>query len=295
MRRSFWSGLVGLTCVALINAPVCARAMMIAPASVPQRVALSDLVVVGKVTGFGDKLVNARALYGTDKVDYQIALVRVEDAILGVKDAKEIKVGFQPAPAAPVPGPGPRPFIKRYPQFSLNLDQEGCLFLVKHPTEDFYVGVHYYDLIKKANDANFDKEMEEVKHAAKLLADPAAGLKAKSDDDRFLTAAMLVVRYRTQPIGGTGKTEPIDAGQSKLILEALADADWNPKAGPGGFRLTPQWAFASLGLKPEDGWKQPQDPNKTADEAKQWLKDNAGKFRIERFVADAKEEKKDDK
>ena len=257
--------------------------------------AVSDAVVVGKVTGFGDKLVNAKALYGDAKADYQIAIVRVEDAILGAKDAKEIKVGFVPQAPAPVPGPGPRPILRRYPQFTLNLDQEACLFLVKHPTEDFYVGVHYYDIINKANDPNFDKQMDEVKHAAKLLADPTAGLKVNDADDRFLTAGLLITRYKTQPIGGTGKTEPIDAEESKLILQAMADADWKPRAGPGSvaFQMTPQSVFFRLGLTPNDGWKQPQDFNKTADEAKQWLKDNAGKYRIERFVADTKEDKKD--
>ena len=52
--------------------------------------------------------------------------------------------------------------------------------------------------------------------------------------------------------------------------------------------------FFRLGLTPKDGWTQPKDFNQTADEAKKWLKNNADKYRIERFVAD-KGEKKDDK
>ena len=169
------------------------------------------------------------------------------------------------------------------------------LFLVKHPTEDFYVGVQYYDFINKTGDANFDKSMDEVRRAVKLLADPAAGFKSKDADDHFLTAALLVTRYRMRRVGGADKTEPIDAEQSKQILQALADADWAPKVGgPFGFRLTPQSVFFRLGLTPKDGWTQPKDFNQTADEAKKWLKDNADKYRIERFVAD-KEEKKDDK
>jgi hypothetical protein len=296
MKQSLWAGLAGLSCLALVTAPVFARAMMIAPPPLPQRAALADVIIVGKVKAFGDKLVSAKPPFGGDKVDYQIAVVTVEDPITGVKDAKEIKVGFIPPQTTPPnPGPGPVVFIKRYPQFNLSLDQEACIFLVKHPTEDFYIGQAYYDVINKKDNADFDKNVDEIKHAVKLLSDPAAGLKAKSADDRFLTAALLVSRYRTARPGET-KQEPIDAEQSKQILQALADADWNPKpvAGPGGFQLNPQAIFFRLGLSPQE-FTQPKDFKQLPDAAKQWLKDNAEKYRIQRFVADQKEEKKDDK
>ena len=270
--------------------------MVLLPRPVPERVAVSDAVVVGKVTGFGDKLVNAKDLYGDAKVDYQIAVVQVEDAVLGIKDVKEIMVGFVPPPPPPPPPPPGGPFlmVKRRAQFTLTLDQEGCLFLVKHPTEDFYVGVHYYDFTNKKDNPNFDKFLDEVKHAAQLLDDPAAGLQSKQADDRFLTAAMLIVRYKTRPLGAAARTEPIDAGQSKQILLALADADWEPQVGgPGfvGFQLNPQNVFFRLGLTAKDGWNQPKDIKELPQAAKAWLKDNADKYRIERFVA----EKKDDK
>ena len=294
MKQSFWAAPVGLSCAALIAAPVFARAMMIAPPSVPQRVAVADVIVVGKVTAFGDHLVQAVPPTGGDKkVDYPIAIVHRSDSIAGVGDAKEIKVGFipPPPPTPPGAGPGPRPFIKHYPQFNLSLDEEACLFLVKHPTEDFYVGQAYYDVLNKAGYANFDKDMDEVKRCVTLLADPAAGLQGKNADDRYLTAALLVLRYRTRKPGET-KTAPIDAGQSKQILLALADADWDPKpGGPAGFRMSPQFLFASIGPTAEDGWVQPKDVKETAAAAKQWLKDNAEKYRIRRYVAEKQEDK----
>jgi hypothetical protein len=246
------------------------------------------------VTGFGDKLVSATPPYGGDtKVDYQIAIVQVGDSLLGAKDAKEVKVGFLPASSGPPPRPGP--IRRRFPQFNLTLDQEGCLFLVKHPTEDFYVGQNYYDFEAKAGNSAFDKDMDEVKRCVKLLADPAAGLKAKSNDDRFLTAAMLVTRYRTARPGET-KTAPIDAEVSKQILLALADADWtppkNPAPGPlGAQAVNPQNVFLRLNLNENDGWKIPQDVSKLPDAAKQWLRDNAEKYRIERFTPDKKQDK----
>ena len=184
------------------------------------------------MTGFGDKLVSAKPPFGGDKVDYQIAIVQVSDPVLGARDAKEIKVGFIPPPPPDPPPPPNGPFIirKRYPQFTLTLDQEACPFLVKHPTEDFYVGLNYYDILNK-NAGDFDKGLDEVKRCVKLLADPMTALKGKNADDRFLTAALLIGRYRT-PRPGETKTEPIDAEQSKLILQALADADWNAKPAP---------------------------------------------------------------
>ena len=299
MKKSLWAGLLGLACLVVMAGPALARAMMIAPAPISQRVALSELIVVGKVTGFGDKLVSAVPPFGGDKVDYQIAIVKVNDPILGAKGAKEIRVGFlPPPPPQPAPMPG-KPFllIKRYPQFTLSLDQEACLFLVKHPTEDFYIGQNYFDVINKTGNDAFDKNMDEVKRAAGLLADPAAGLKAKNNDDRFLTASMLLTRYRTQKPGAGTKTEAIDADESKQILLAIADAEWNPKPIPGafGFQMNPQGAFFRLGLTEKDGWTQPKDAAAITDAAKKWLKDNAEKYRIERFVVEKKDEKKDDK
>jgi hypothetical protein len=294
MQRSLSAGLAGVSCLVLMAAPVFARAMMIAPPPLGQRAAVADVIVVGKVTGFGDKLVSAVPPGGGDKVEYQIAVVQVGDPILGLKDVKEIKVAFIPQPPAPTPapGPGPRPFIKRRPEFTLALEQEACLFLVKHPTEDFYVGQAYYDVINKKDNADFDKNLDEVKRAVKLLADPMAGLKSKSNDERFQTAALLVARYRT-PRPGQTKTEPIDSEESKQILLALADADWNPKPmpGPAGFQTNPQAIFFRLNLQPQDGWTQPKDPKDIPDAARQWLKDNAGKYRLEHFVADKKGDK----
>src|SRR5262249_11390638 len=145
---------------------------------------------------------------------------------------------------------------------------------VKHPKEDFYTAQNYFDVIDKKS-PNFAKELAEAKKAAKLLADPKAGLKAKDADDRFLTAAMLIIRYKT-PKGDGAKLAPVDADQSKLILLALADADWSPKAGR--FMMTPQAMFSRLGVTAADGWTPPKDYKEFPDQAKKWLKANAGKY-----------------
>jgi hypothetical protein len=285
MQRTVLAGLLGL-CAAAVVIPVArGQAMLPAPPPISQRVAAADAVIVGKVTGFADRAVSAvRFPGGTDKVNYQIALVKVEEALLGAKDAKVVRVGSLP-PAAPAPPTPGRPPIRRYPQANLTLNQEACLFLTKHPAGDFYVLPAYHDAINKAGNRAFDKEVAEARHCAKLLADPKAGLASPNKDDRALTAVMLVTRYRTPRYyaGKPPKEEPIPAAQSKAILRALAGADWtirNPRQAQG----SPQAVFNRLGLTEKDGWVPPRDAGRYAETAKQWLKAHADTYRIRRFV-----------
>jgi hypothetical protein len=258
-------------------------------------------VVVGKVTAFTDKTVSVLPFPGArEKVEYQVAVVRIDDALVGAKDMKEIRVGFRlPPPApAPVPAPGGGPVrigpIRKWREPSLVLDQEAMLFLVKHPEADFYVMPAYFSVIDKKG-PNFANDLAEVRKAARMLADPKAGLESKNADERLLTAGLLISRYRTPRVGGPPKTEPIDAAQSKLILQTLADADWKaaPRPGIGLNTMTPQALFFRLGLQPKDGWTQPKDFKELPAAAQKWLKDNADTYRIERFVAAEKTEKAD--
>jgi hypothetical protein len=90
-----------------------------------------------------------------------------------------------------------------------------------------------------------------------------------------------VSRYRN-PEGSTGKLEPIDAEESKLILLALADADWSVN----DFRspLNPQQTWYKIGAGPADGFNPPADFKQLGDAAKTWLKANAATYRIKKFV-----------
>jgi hypothetical protein len=304
MKRMLLAGAAGLSCLALLAVVLPAAAMMIAPPPVPQRVATADVVVVGKVTAFGDKTVSALPIPGArEKVEYQVAVVRIDDALVGAKDQKEIRVGFRlppPAVAPPPPPPGGGPVrigpIRKWREPSLVLGQEAMLFLVKHPEADFYVMPAYFSVIDKKG-PNFANDLAEVQKAARLLADPKAGLESKNADERLLTAGLLISRYRTQRPGPAPKTEPIDAAQSKLILQVLADADWKAAPRPGLMNqlTSPQALFFRLGLQARDGWTPPRDFKELPEAAKKWLKDNADTYRIERFVAAEKTEKTDKK
>jgi len=267
-----------------------ARAVAIRLSALPERVATADAVVVGKVTGIEEKAVSAESFPGAkDKAEFHIAIVKVQDAVLGTKDLTHVKIGFiKPPQGKPIIRPGgyrpPQPMV----------DQEGCFFLTKHPTETFYLLQGFNSIINKTGNDNFAKEMERVKECAKLMADPKAGLKAKDADSRALTAAMLVLRY-TMPQAGQTKREDIGAEESKQILTALAGGDWTKTYSLT--ELPPSYAFGRLTHTEKDGWNwkpAPGDqPTAYQDAAKAWLKDNAGTYRIQRFVSDKKDEKKD--
>jgi hypothetical protein len=299
MKVALKAGLKGFALMAALAVAVPAYAIMPAPQPIPLRVAHADVIVSGKVTKIEDKTISTTSYPGVkDKFDYQIAVVKVSDAILNAKGMKEIRVGFIPPPPPANPGGG-RPIVigPRFRGVTFTEDEEGCLMLTKHHECDFYIlADHYYGAIKKANNTNYEKEVEETKKAAKLLADPMASLKSKDADERFQTAAMLIECYRTpKPSATPPNQEPIDAAESKLILEALRDADWTqPKPMPGRFMImTPINSFSRLQLTKEDKWVQPLNENKIQEAVQAWLKDNAGTYRIKKFVAVSKEDKKD--
>jgi hypothetical protein len=300
MQRVMIGGGAALACLALLASTAPARAMMIAPAPIPERVAQAEVIVIGTVGKVEPQNVSAVQFPGAkDKVEYQVVALKVDDALMGAKAGSEIRVGFIP-PQNPAPaGPGVFRTPLRRAGVILTTGQEACFFLTKHCEENFYVAPAYFDVMEKKVDG-FDKDMALVKRCVKLLSDPDAGLKSKEAGDRLLTAGMLVSRYRTAKPGSTGKTEPIDAEESKRILEILAEADWNPQGaaprpGPVAMQMTAQTIFFRLGLTPEDGWMQPQNFMQVSAAAKAWLKEHAATYRIKRFVAEKSDKDKSDK
>src|SRR5262249_54856229 len=144
---------------------------------------------------------------GQPKVKYRVAVVEVNDAILGTRD-KKIRVGFVP-PAAGGGGP-----IRRFPAVDLKEGQENIFLLVKHPEERFFVASNSFDVVSKASGI-YENKLKLNKQYAQLLEEQKKSLKSKTAEDLFLTAALLISRYRTQkPFVATQKTEPIDAAES---------------------------------------------------------------------------------
>jgi hypothetical protein len=290
MRRLLFAGLAVLAAVV----PLHGKAVRLVP--LPERVAVADLIIVGKVTSIEEKAVQAKPYPNAlNTVEYKIAVVKIDQALVGAKGLTHVRVAFQPPVVQPLP-PNPKPGIgipdkrfRRFPQpIALTVGLDGLFILNRHPGETFFDAPMGENFIVKANNPAFAKQLETIQRIAKGLADPMTSLKSKSPEDRLATAVTLLHRYR-QPVGPKPKEEPIDAEQSKLILLALADADWSKR--DVFTQTSPQMGFGMLNLTAQDGWKPApfKDYQKEFPEAaKKWLKDNAGSYRVKRFVAAGK-------
>jgi hypothetical protein len=254
----------------------------------------SDVVIVGKVIDIDKVTVDAAPYRGAPKdriVTYKIAVVKIEDPLIGGRGLTQYRVGFpsdeQKGNFRPLPVGGA----------PLMADQEACFFLVPHHDGDFYV-LASAPMLKK--NAKYAKEIEEVKKVAKTIDEPVAALKAKDIEDRFKAAQVLLQRYQTNRTGRTMAREPIPAEENKLILELLTELPWLPKdtkprpetdpIAPSRSAIWP-WVYAhESGYRaptnqPRKADDPPLDYNKMMDEAtSKFLKENKDKIKIKRFV-----------
>lgn len=297
-------------------APAEARALAIAPGAVKPglKASQADVVVLGKVVEVEKDPVEATPYKGApkdQKVSYKVAVVKVEEALIGGKGLTQFRVGFpaeapaagaEPTPPVPPGGPVPavRPIRRGFGPVGLAAGMEGCFFLARHHEGDFYVLANNgtaAPLLKKAD--AYAKELEEVKKTAKTLEDPVAALKAKELDDRFQAAYTLLQRYQMNTGGATAR-EPIPDEENKLILKLLAELPWqadNSKPRTGSDPVPPSRAALWGMIVPIDsGFKQPTiqpvkpgdppvDYNKVMDEATSaFLKSNGDKIKIKRWA-----------
>jgi hypothetical protein len=286
----------------LVTAHLAVANTLPARVSLPASVVLADCIVVGKVTAIDDKPVMAAPFPGsTVKIEYRIAVVKVDQDLHGAMGLTHVRVAFQPPPPPP-PKPVERPGVivvgpPPSPLKALAAGDEGCFLLRKQGDETFFriVDSNYNDYVARGQ-PDYAAKMIVVKRSLKLLGETDAGLRSKESVDRLLTAYLLLSRFQTHA-GPKARPEPVDAAQSRLILEAIAAADWAQPETPGD-PVTPRGVFMTLRLTAKDNWKAPQQgPNqdvrlfmKDWDAAAQkWLKDNCGTYRIQRWVPEQAE------
>jgi hypothetical protein len=254
MRNVLRGGLAALAGLLLLSPLLSAR--RIAIPSVAENIGKADVVVIGKVTAIEAKTVK------TPQGEFGVAVVKIETPVVGAKGLTHVKVGIR--------GGDQR----------LKVGSQACLYLHRVQGEGLLIPQAFFDVVASEDAANFAKQGEALKRCARLLADPTAALKSKDANERFTAAALLVLRYRAPKPGA--KQEAVPAAESKLILEALADADWT--RNDAALRLNAQTVFFRLGLSPTDGWMQPGNFQELPAAAKKWLKDNAGKYTLKRTV-----------
>jgi hypothetical protein len=267
MRACLIAVVFSLTAVAA-NAGV-----LVQPPPGAARVANADAVVVGKVTSIEPQDV----MVGTTK--YRIAVVQIEDAIKGVKEGvKSVRIGF-----IPIEKPKPNVFVTGGRPVQLQVSQGGLFLLKKNSKEAFFEigGIVGYYVNSDKND-EFAKELAAAKSAAKASVNPQASLKSKDADERLAAAAILVEKYRAYR-GPKASQEAIDAEESKLILKALAEADWKGQVNFASLRPNMGQLFNRLGVTKADGFTPAVGAN-YQEAARAWVRDNAEKFRIQRNV-----------
>lgn len=285
MRFFGWVG----TCLGVLVVASTAQALSVAIMPIWHRVALADCVVVGKVTAIEDKMVMAQANANSPNLEaHRVAVLKIDQGFGAAKGLTHVRIGAT-LPKPVQPGAPQIAGAEMLLPVNLVVGEAFCLILRPHHKETFYVAPYSYEAIRKQNNAGFDKEVSLIERCFKLLEDPNAGLKAKNAEDRLLTVGMLLTQYKMTGRGVRAgeppqKTEPIDAARNKLILEALAAADWT-KRDPTA-PISPAQVFGYLQLTDKDGWKQPQNFQDMPAAAQKWLKDHPD-HRIQRFVPDS--------
>ncbi len=310
---------VGLVASALFAFAAGAEAKALMVAAPPKPGALagqSDIVVLGKVVEVEKDAVEATAYKGApkgEKVTYKIAVVKIEEAIIGGKGLTQFRVGFPEGaavdgrpPTPPNPGVAGvairiRPGGGRgLAPVALTAGTEGVFFLSQHHDGDFYILAYNgmaAPLSKK--DENFKKELEAVKKVAKTIDDPVSALKAKELDERYAAAMLILQRYNQSRTGGTAR-EAIPAEENKLLVALMMELPWQAKFDKprtGSDPVPPSRSQLWYMINPnEQGFKQPvikpakpgepqPDYNKILEDATTaFLKDNAEKIKIKRFV-----------
>jgi hypothetical protein len=220
-----------------------ARADRIAPIASPAERALrSPVVFVGKVTAIEkEPTLAVPHPGGKDKVQYKVAVVKVETNLAGAEEVTHFHIGVL------IGG--------RYPDLQLTVGQEALFFLAKHHSGEFHV-MPYMTPPIDGKLLDFKAHVESAKAILAVVADPAKSLKAEKAADRHAAAVALVIKYRTAPEGTREvETVSVPADESRRILKALAEGDWKPDLRGG--RLNALTAFYQLGLGEADGWKTP--------------------------------------
>jgi hypothetical protein len=287
MRRLLVCVTIASACLMSLWIAMTAWALAIRPTAPTALAAQVDAVVIGRVMALEDTDVPAPSFPGAkDKVNYRIAVVRVTEAIKGAKGKDTLRVGYvAPQPVQPARPGFVRPTLRR-PSVNVAVGLQGLFYLNERADQKFYVLPAYFSFSDSQNPKYAD-EVKQVKKAIKLLENPIAGLKSGDAQDRLLTAGMLIGQYRTPRPGlGQGKTEPIGAEESKLILSVIADADWNRPYRFG--ETSPQMLFNQLGVTAKDGWTPQnfQNPQQYSTAVRDWVRQHRDTYHIQRFVHD---------
>lgn len=300
MKSKFLMAIV-TGCIFTLTSSADAKALVVAPQRPSQLIVQSQVVLTGKVIDVDKDPVEVtpyRNAPKDQKVYYKIATVKIDEAIIGASGITQIRVGF-PADAIAEAGggglPGAPGRIRRPQQIALTKDMTGCFFLNPFHEGDFYVSTGFGGVIvKKDKDDGYDKQIAEVKKAAKILEEPLAALKSKEKSERWFATTLILQSYRAPKAMTKMTQEAVPAEENKLLLENLLEMPWLPEGNDYTKPCRSQiWysvqesmkGFVQPQPKPVQPGQQPEDYNKVIDQAtSKYLKENLAKIKLQRFV-----------
>ena len=271
-----------------------------------QKSVQSEWVVSGKVT-IEKETVDLPQYPGAPvKTSYKVATIKVDDVLVGQKTTA-LRVLLMPADPAQIPFEMPgrvQPYYRpNAGQIQLIDGQEGVFFLSKSPQSTEYANINYGCAPLNPLDTKYKENLAAVKKVAATFTDPVKALKAVKAEDRTAAAFAIVSKYRRYPqtVGAQPTQESIPAEESKLIFQAILDADWelwDKPQNPGevrDYQLSPTNLLSQLGIFP--GQKgagafpqvqpMPGQGYHAAYKAtfKTWLEGDGAKYEIKKFVA----------
>lgn len=283
---------------------------MAPPAPPAKRPFLVPIVVVGTVDSIETDTVQAEPFPNAPKpVAFRVAVVKINKNLKGGDGLTHIRVGFIPPPPPPPPQPrqprvpaaGGQPvFVQpRLPMAppgpQLQEKQVVCLFLAKHPKENFCVFRYDCPPLYSVN-GGYQNDLDTIQKALAVTANPLPALTARNAADRYFAAAALIARYRSAPVTPKVNGRPVPAKQtiispeeSRLILKILGEQeDWTPnRSAELG---APVELVYQLGLTADDGWTNPRFTGKgdygkmLRDHYRKWLAKDGQKFVMKQYV-----------
>jgi hypothetical protein len=245
-----------LLLVGAASAPACGF-----PTPRPADLIMADVVVVGRVESIEEKPVVVPKALNEEPDSFKVVTVSVTQGIKGADGLKKVKVGLKPFQ-------------------HLGGKDEAVFFLVRHPTQPFFVTASDEPPMLRVFTPRFNERIKKFELWARLLADPVVGLNSDKADERLLTAELLLARHVA--IKNSGRPSGvIDPKLSRHALLILADADW--KGGSWeDYELRPEFLFDQVRRNDKGEWQGPPLPVNDKDHtaARAWLRENAATVRL---------------
>jgi hypothetical protein len=230
------------------------------PNPVVMAVPAASVVVIGQIDEIEKKtvLASVEADPMSPKIEYQMATIKISDALLGLKGDKTVRIG--------VPVLTERD-AKRYnlpPKLVLKKDV--CLCLNPHHSGDFYI-LTTMSAMFDVKAKGFERDLETIKKYTSVYRDPIKALKVENQHDRARAVSLLLDRCNSERFNFKGARIAkvnVSREENELMITAISEA---PFEYPNEVRekINPPPTMLDLAVKLQYhvrdlGFRLPDDP-----------------------------------